>query len=424
MSNSEALEKLKSFFDEGCFNDLDGFAKSENEDVNAICGFGKISGVDVYAYIQNGALDNAACKKLIKAYSFAERTGCPILSVFNSNGIKLDGGFEVLSTYGELVKCSSRISGVVPQIAVIDGNCLGVMSVCANLADVVIAVNNSDFSVTVPSDVTVEESYKSGVVDIVAGDSEEAASIAADVISLLPSNNLTAVPSFEFEELPVSETDGVLSLISDNQISVEFKGGYAENVKTVLTTVDGRVCGIICFNGGELCPAGAYKAEAFIKLCDAYNIPIITVADSIGLKSGCEAQMLTAATRLTSAYASATTAKISLITNEAFAGAYILLAGKGANADLTFAWESALVGPMTTESAVSFLWNERLANGESRESLEEEYNSSLGSPFEAAASGAIDDVFAREETKNKLSAALDMLSGKRESTIARKHTVK
>ena len=424
MTKQEAFEKLLSFFDKGCFTELDGFAKSDNDDVNAVCGYGKISGVNVYAYIQNGALDIAACNKIIKAYSLAEKTGCPILSVFNSNGIKLDEGFEVLSDYGELVKCSSRVSGVVPQIAVVDGNCLGVMAVCANLADVVIAVNDSDFSVTVPSEITVEESYKGGVVDVVCENAEEAAAVAADVIALLPSNNLSPVPTFEFEENAQSDSDDALSFISDNQISVELKGGYVENVKTVLTTVDGRVCGVVSFCGGELCPACSYKAEAFIKLCDAYNIPIITVADSEGLTSGIDAQMLTAATKLTSAYTSATTPKISLITKEAYAGAYVFLAGKGSNADLTFAWDGAVVSPMKAESAVSFLWNERLAKGESRGELEAEFKSTLGSAFTAAASGAIDDVFAPVETKAKISAALEMLSGKRENTLARKHTVK
>ena len=134
--------------------------------------------------------------------------------------------------------------------------------------------------------------------------------------------------------------------------------------------------------------------------------------------------MLTALTKLTSAYASATCPKISLVTSQAIGGAYIILAGKGANADLTFAWDNAVISPLETESAVAFLWGERLADGEKREDLEKEYNETLGSAFTAAACGAVDDVFTPEQTKAKLINALDMLSGKRETTIPRKHSVK
>ena len=134
--------------------------------------------------------------------------------------------------------------------------------------------------------------------------------------------------------------------------------------------------------------------------------------------------MLVAATKLTSAYASVTCPKISLITGKSIGAAYIILAGKGANADLTFAWDSAVISPLETDSAVAFLWGDRLANGEDRTALEKEYDETIGSAFTAAACGAVDDVFAPQETKAKLINALDMLSGKRETTLPRKHSVK
>ena len=167
----------------------------------------------------------------------------------------------------------------------------------------------------------------------------------------------------------------------------------------------------------------AIKSFAF-KLCDAFSIPIITVANGNGLKRGKETPVLTAVTKLTSAYASATCPKISLITSQAIGAAYIVLAGKGANADLTFAWDNAVISPLETESAVAFLFSQRLADGEDRSALEKEYKETIGSAFTAAASGAIDDVFTPEQTKIKLINALDMLSGKRETTLPRKHSVK
>lgn len=418
MSETNALNKLVSVFDEGCFNELYAYGKS-----SVICAFGTVCGVNVYAYIQNGALDTEGCGKIKKTYSLAEKTGCPVVSIFNSNGLKLDEGFGVLGGYGEIIKYSSRLSGVVPQIAVINGNCLGVMSVCANLADVVIAVDNSDYSITVPSEITAEENSCSGSVDLLCESFEDACEKVFDLITLLPSNNLSSVPDFEFDETAADNADSV-SALSDNQISVEFKKDYAKEIKTVLTTLDGKVCGIIDFCSSEINPAAMYKAEGFIKLCDAYSIPIITFADSKGIKRENEAQTLVAATKLTSAYASATTVKISVVTKESLGGAFVLLAGKASNSDLTFIVNGATVSPLSVESAVSFLWNYRLEKGENRSELEEEYKNTVASSDNALNGGAADGVFEYGEMKNKISSALDMLSGKRETTLSRKHTVK
>ena len=166
-----------------------------------------------------------------------------------------------------------------------------------------------------------------------------------------------------------------------------------------------------------MCPACTYKAEAFVKLCDAFNIPIVTLVNSDGFVSGKENQMLVAATKLTSAYASATCPKISVITGKAVGAAYITLAGRGSNADLAFAWDTAVISPLATASAVAFLYNDRLANGESRQALEKEYEENMASPFTAAACGALDDVFVPAQTRAKLIASLDILAGKRETTL-------
>ena len=161
-----------------------------------------------------------------------------------------------------------------------------------------------------------------------------------------------------------------------------------------------------------------------VKLCDAFNIPVITVANSTGLTKGKDAQMLVAATKLTTAYASATCPKISLITGQAIGASYIILAGKGANADITLAWQNAVASPLDVEAAVAFLYNDRLADGEDRAKLKAEYKETVGSAFTAAACGAVDDVFPAEETRTKIASYLDMLMSKRETTIPRKHSVK
>lgn len=435
MNDSKAFKRLEALFDDGSFTEIDAFAKSASGDVEVVAGFGTVGDVAVYAFSQDvtvdsGAVSVAHCAKIKKIYDLALKTGCPVIGVYDSNGVKLTEGFEVLNAYGELVKASSAMSGVCPQIAVVAGSCLGTSALIANMADVVVAVKDADFYVSAPSEITAEDSYKEGTVDVFADDFDGAVNEVKKIVSLLPSNNLSSAPIFEFSQ-PVSVPDensdvmAVINSIADEGSAAEIKGGYASsNCKTVLATVMGTTVGFIGFDGEALCPGCSYKAEAMIKLCDAYSIPVVTLVNAQGIINEKENQMLTALTKLTSAYASATCPKISLITGQAIGSAYIALAGKGSNADFAFAWDSSVVSPLNSDSAVAFLFNDRLAAGEDRAALEKEYKETVASPFTAAACGAVDDVFAPVQSREKIIAALDILSGKRENTMPRKHSVK
>lgn len=435
MSNtSKAFERLAALFDGGSFTEIDPFAKSAEGEIEVVAGFGLVGGAYAYAFSQDkdvcgGAVTVAQCAKIKKVYDLAQKTGYPIIGVYDSNGVKLTEGFEVMSAYGEIVKASARVSGVVPQISVIAGACIGTSALMANLGDVVIAVKDADFYVTAPSEIAVDSSAENGVVDIVADDFDSAANFAKAVVAMLPSNNLDVSGYFDFSEPTEAVSEGLdakalVEALADTGSLVELKVDYAKNVVTALVSIGGDAAGVIAFDGENLCPKCAYKAEAMVKLCDAFSIPIVTIADADGFAKDCEAQMLTAATKLTSAYASATCPKISLITKQAVGGAYVVLAGKGANADLTFAWDTAVASPLDADSAVAFLWNDRLAAGEDRELLEKEYAATIGSAYTAAACGAVDDVFTPDMTRAKLIKALEMLSGKRETTLPRKHSVK
>ncbi len=434
MSNhSQAYERLSALFD-GDFTEIDPFAKSADGEIEVVAGYGVVGNSYAYAFSQDievcgGAVTVAQCTKIKKVYDLAQKTGNPVVGIYDSNGVKLTEGFEVLSAYGEVVKASARVSGVVPQISVIAGACVGTSALMANMGDVVIAVKDADFYVTAPSDVTAEQSAENGVVDIVANDFGEAVESVKNLLSMLPSNNLDVTGIFEAAEpAGVVSADAsvkeLIDAIADAGSVTELKADYAPNVLTALAVLGGESVGVVAFNGKHLCPKCAYKAEAMVKLCDAFSIPLITVANANGFKKDCEAQMLTAVTKLTSAYASATCPKISLITKEAVGGAYLVLAGKGANADLTLAWDTAVASPLEAESAVAFLWNDRLADGENRAALETEYRQTIGSTYTAAACGAVDDVFTADMTRSKLIAALEMLAGKRETTLPRKHSVK
>lgn len=431
----DAVSRLAALFDNGVFTQIDSYAKGAKGDTEVVAGFGCINDVQCYAFAQNsdvngGAITVAQCTKIKKIYSLAKKTGCPVIGIYDSNGVMLTEGFEVLNAYGEIVKAATEISGVIPQISIINGACLGTSTLMANMSDVVVAVNDSDFYVTAPSDVTVEQTANQGAVDIVADNFDTAVNEVKKLVALLPQNNLQGVGfSAECNQPSVVANDSsslqdIIASITDDDISVELKKDYAENVITALSCIQGCTTGIVAFKGEALCPACCYKAEGFIKLCDAFNIPIITIANADGLKKDNEAQMLVALTKLTSAYATATCPKISLITSQSVGSAYITLAGKGANADFTLAWENAVASPLDVEGAVAFLFNERLANGEDRELLEAEYKNTIGSVYSAAACGAVDDVFTPEETRAKICEYLGIIINKRETTIPRKHSVK
>ena len=421
--NSKANKRLEALFDDGVFNELDAL-----RDGSVICAFGYINGKGVYAFSQNfesdlGAITSAQCSKLINLYSLAEKTGSPVIGVYDSNGVSLSEGFDVINAYGSVVKASARLSGVVPQLSLICGACLGTSALIANMADVVIALSESDFYVAVPSDVTAEQSAKEGTVDIITETFEEAANKARELIRLLPSNNLEAGDVYDYNE-PQFNAESILETVADSDSLTELKSEYANNVRTALCTVAGSTAGIIQLCGEKLCPACAYKAEAFIKLCDAYSIPIITIADSKGAAAEKENAQLTALTKLTSAYVSATCPKISVISNNSVGLAYIILAGKGSNADYTIAIENSFISPLEEDSAVAFLYSERLAKGEDRELLTLEYKNNCANAQAAAEKGAVDEICDVAQLRNRIINALDMLSGKREETLARKHTVK
>lgn len=435
LKDSKALSRLEALFDDGSFTQIDAFAKSADGEVEVVAGFGTVNECAVYAFSQDitvndGAVSVAQCAKIKKIYDLAAKTGCPVISVFDSNGVKLSEGFEVLNAYGELVKASSSLSGVCPQIAVVAGACLGTSALIANLADVIVAVKDADFYISAPSNVTAETSYKEGTADVLCDDFNGAVEAVKDLVSLLPSNNLSPAPIFDFAAPQIAAQEGadalsIVASIADDASVVELKGGYAaSNCKTALATVMGSTVGFVAFEGNALCPACSYKAEAMIKLCDAYSIPVVTLVNADGVISEKENQTLTALTKLTSAYASATCPKISVITGKAIGCAYITLAGKGANADITIAWDSAIASPLDADSAVAFLFNDRLAAGEDREALKTEYIETVASPFTAAACGAVDDICTPADTRARVIAALDMLAGKRENTLPRKHSVK
>lgn len=450
-ADSNALKRLVALFDEGSFNELDAFALSDGNQSSVICGFGTVCGSPVYAFSQNeqvlgGAVDKVQAAKIKKVYDLAAKTGAPIVGIYDSMGAKVDGGIDTLAAFGEMLLWSNNISGVVPQISVIAGTCSATAAMIAGAADFVIMSEKAQMFMTAPSilkaegekeeTATAKACLKSGVAQLVAADDIEAVEKARELISILPSNNLSASPAVDstgvagceekFREL--AENANALELIkntADEDSVIELSADFGLNAVTALASVNGNTCGMVAFKGGFIDADTCAKAARFVRFCDAFSLPVVTFVDSEGFEKTAKAEnggIVRAASMLSNAYADATCPKVSVINGKAIGAAYIALAGKGSNADVVLAWVDSVISALEPVSAVSLLWNDRISKGESREALAQKYVTTAANAFSAAANGNVDDVIDPAATRAKLIGIFDALGGKRVSTLPKKHS--
>lgn len=431
-SKTPARERLERLFDNGAFTEIDAYAKSEDGSVEVLAGFGTVDGGPVYAFSQDvtvagGAVSIAQGAKLKKLYELAAKTGTPVVGIYDSNGVRLKEDVDALAAFGEMLKWSNNLSGVVPQISVIAGSCIGTAALVAVSADFVIMAKDAQLYLS-EAENTVNDAVKAGIVSMVAEDDMAAIDSAKQLIARLPINNISLSPLMEeggvavdaaaLDALTEIDAKTIVDSVFDAGSTIELSKGFGSKVYTALSAVDGTTVGVIVY-GQELCPNCAAKAARLIRFCDAFAIPVISFVNTEKLGQGSASLRYSAL--LSNAYAEATTQKISVIAGKAYGSAYIALAGRGANADMVYAWQNAEVSALHPEAAVSILWNDRLAAGESRTALVAEYAKEVASPMVAAAKGYIDDVISPSETRIRLIAALDMLSGKRETTLPKKH---
>lgn len=439
---TDAYKRLGSLFDGGSFTEIGRFAKNKDKLCGVVTAYGNIGGTGAYAFSQDvsvagGAMSSAQAAKIKKIYDLAFMNGAPVIGIFDSKGAFAEEGVDALNAYGDLIAAAGKLSGVVPQISVIAGTCVGSAAVLAGLADIVIMVKDASFCVNSPfitgSDKTgtAESALKSGTAALVAETADEAMEFCAKILSYLPENNLS-VP-FAADYVPAEAGgDGVYSAISsfaDAGSFTEICSEFGKCVKTGFARLGGNPVGIVATdpdkNGAKICAGGASKAARFVRLCDAFSVPLVTVLDSAGFMGSAEEELdgsLKSVASLTAAYSEATTAKVTLITGKAYGAAYTCFAGKAASADYVIALENSVISALEPMTAVQFLYSDRLADTP-RDVLIKEYAANEGSPFKAAEKGAVDDVIKAEDTAEKIIAALDMLASKRVSTVDKKHSV-
>ena len=440
-------EKIAALFDAGTFVETGAFMKRANGDLTGVvCGYGAIGGKLVYAFAQDsdrkkGAFDALQAEKIAMLYGMAMKNGAPVIGIFDSIGAVIDDGASAMAAYGKVLKCVSDASGVIPQYAVISGVCAGMAATVAAMFDVIVTVKDqSSLFVNAPFVVGKEVGKsefvaQNGLATVCAESEENAFATLAKLIAILPSNNEEGVVAEEICD-DINRTVSVDALsgkalveeIVDAASFVELGGAYAPEMLTGFGVFGGVACGVIASNpsekGGAITVDGAKKAAKLISFCDSFSIPVVTLTDSVGVEVSREAEGAPLASqlgKLAMAYATADTAKITVVTGKAYGAAFTLMGSKALGADMVFALPASEISVMAPASAVAFLWNDQITEDVTRADLEEKWIAEKAAPEKAAADGSIDDVIASCELRQRICSAVYMLMMKNSGSFARKH---
>ncbi len=419
-------DKISRLFDAGTFVELGAYIKrcgsSETYD-GIICGYGAVSGKLAFAFVQDsdrlkGAFDATGAKKIEMLYDSAVKNGAPVIGVFNSSGAVVLDGSEALSAYGRFMSCVGKASGIIPQIAIIDGVCTGMALTVASMFD--FAITAEDNAVTYVNC----ESKKEKAIKIAykAEDGISAIGFARGLIEVLPSNNHDSATVMSGDDAGRAvNIDGLtgaalVRAICDNGSYTELYASLGNCVSTGLAFFGGELCGVVCTNkdskkGGRLCGCGAKKAASMIDFCDRFGIGVLTLVDSVGLADSEQSEAFGA---LASAYINANIPKISVVTGKAYGAAFTLCGSKSLGADIAYALEGATVSVMSPETAVAFLMNDEITKDKTRSDVEAEWCEKYASAERAAEKGDIDDIIPAEEIRARICSALYMLASKTE----------
>ena len=444
--SSAVREQLALLFDANTFIETAAYTKrgfsdfisteKSNEFEGVITGYGAIDGKLVFAFAEDaermgGAIDERHAKKIIDLYNLATLNGAPVIGIFNSNGTDIFAGTAGLAAYGKILATVNKASGVIPQIALVAGNCIGTAATIAAMFDVVVKESSANLYVTSPA-LTHCEGAQDGIVSY-TGNLAECAGFTRFLVGFLPENASVGVQVVDcadnlnrmLGELNFAgEALAAISVIADNGVFYELGADYAKSASTAFATIGGVKCGVVANssakNGGKLCTKCAQKIARFVNLCDSFSLPVVTLVDSNGLMidKDNEVAFAPALAKLATAYASATCPKVTVITGAAIGASFVLLGSKSLGADIVYAVDSAEIGALSAESGVAFAWDKYITEEKTREDYVNEWRATVSSPANAAASGEIDDIISVNELRARICSALLMLSAKGKSNCS------
>ena len=478
-----ARERIDILLDEGSFEEFDMFVTHRTEDFGlgdqkylsdgVVTGHGTIDGRVVYVFSQDftvfgGSLSETFAQKICKVMDQAMKVGAPLIGINDSGGARIQEGVRSLAGYAEIFQRNILASGVIPQISAIFGPCAGGAVYSPALTDFIIMSQDSSYMfVTGPKvtktvtgeDISTEDlggatvhATKSGVAQFVAEDEEEGLLLIRKLLSYLPQNNLEDPPVTDCDD-PIDRLENelneiipqspnqpynvkdVIYKIVDNEEFLEIHANYARNMVVGFSKFDGLSVGIVAnqpsFLAGVLDIEASRKAARFVRFCDAFNIPIVTLVDVPGFLPGSTQEyggIIIHGAKLMFAYGEATVPKVTVTLRKSYGGAHCVMSSKQLRGDINYAWPSAEIAVMGPAGAIEVLEGKNISKIENEEERarftkekEDEYRDKFANPYEAAKYGFIDDVIEPRNTRFRVIRALRSLATKKDVTPMKKH---
>jgi len=475
-----ARERIDLLLDSGSFRELGmlvthravGFGIEERRPPSdaVVTGYGTIDGRLVFVFSQDftvfgGSLGEAHAEKVCKVMDLAMEAGAPVIGLNDSAGARIQEGVDSLAGYADIFVRNVLASGVIPQISAIMGTCAGGAVYSPAMTDFTLMVKGtSHMFITGPGvikAVTHEEvdfehlggamthNATSGVAHFAAEDEQDCLKMVRRLLGFLPQNNMEDPPAVQTSDDPQRMDEELDSLVPDSPNKpydmrdiihrvvddgdyFEVQQHWARNITVGFARLNGRSVGLVGQNpmhlAGVLDIDSSTKAGRFVRFCDSFNIPIITLVDVPGFLPGVAQEhggIIRHGAKLLYAYCEATVPKITLITRKGYGGAYVVMGSKHVRGDINYAWPSAEIAVMGPEGAVNIIFRKETAAADDLEAkraeLVAEYRDTFANPYVAAGRGYVDEVIEPRETRPRLIAALEMLREKRQSTPPKKH---
>jgi acetyl-CoA carboxylase carboxyltransferase component len=475
-----ARERLDLLLDPGTFHEIEPFITHQGDEIGkatekylgdgVITGYGQVNRRTIYFYAQDftvygGTLGEMQSHKICRVMDLALRNGVPMIGLIDSGGARIQEGVRSLGGYAELMRRNAQYSGVIPQISLLLGPCAGGAAYSPVLTDLIIMVEKTSFMFltgpdvirAVTGEVIDAESLGgahvhtsiSGTTDLSAINEEEAIVICRKIINYFPSNNIENPPYFSPDDDPLRMDEElntivpleaniaynmheVIERVVDRGTFIELKSNWARNAIIGLARIGGHSVGIVAQEpsvmAGVIDIDASDKIARFVRMCDCYNIPLVTFVDSPGFLPGIDQEhrgTIRHGAKILYAYSEATVPKIAIITRKAYGGAYVVMSSKYLGTDVNLAWPSAEIAVMGAEGAVNILYKKQIASSPDpeaeRKRLVDEYRSQFNNPYYAAKAGYVDDIIEPRETRPKIIASLAALRDKFSAAPPRKH---
>ena len=475
-----ARERVEMLLDPGTFNELEPFITSHLDDMSlatekylgdgVVTGYGQIDGRTVYVYAQDftiygGTLSEMQSHKICRVMDLALRNGAPCIGLLDSGGARIQEGVKALGGYAEIFRRNAQYSGVIPQVSVMLGPCAGGAAYSPALQDLIIMVEKQSFMFltgpevirAVTGEVIDAEALGgsnihmavSGVAHLAAKNEREALGMVRKFLAYLPSNNVENPPFLSTGDDPARQDESLnrmipldpseayvmhqaIEIVVDKGSFLEIQPSWARNAIVGLARIGGHSVGIVAQEpavmAGVIDIDASDKMTRFVRMCDCFNVPLVTFVDSPGFLPGIAQEhggIIRHGAKLLYAYSEATVPKICVITRKAYGGAYVVMSSKYLGTDVTYAWPSSEIAVLGSEGAVNILFKKQIEAASDpaaeRKKLAQEYREKFNNPYEAASTGYVDDIIEPRETRAKVIAALSALRDKYAPAPPRKH---